>query len=227
MPQNALFTFATEPDSGVPRNGSSTVLDPGRIAWVDRLWNGHYPDQAVRGRESTRVASTWDKDALHFHFVCTFDELSVDERLGPAGPTARLWEHDVVELFLRPRGCSGYFEVEVGPLGQWLDLFVFEPRTRIDWSWRSRLTVDVQLDRSAKRWDMRLRLPFEAMLTRFPGLKPPEEGEVWRLNLFRISGVHPERRYFAWRPTFTREPDFHVPAAFGNLMFLSEENLAS
>ncbi len=225
MPQNALFSFADTPSEDDGRPTGSRGADPGRYAWVNRLWNGHDPDNG--GLEGTRVSSSWDADALYFDFSCTFDELSFDERLGPDGPTSRLWEYDVVEIFLRPRGCSGYFEVEVGPLGQWLDLFVFEPRTHVDWSWRSRLNVEVALDKDARRWDVHLRLPFEAMLTRFPALKTPEVGDVWRLNLFRVSGVHPARRYFAWRPTYTPEPDFHVPSAFGNLIFLSEDCFAS
>lgn len=225
MPQNALFSFSAGTGSSAGRADGARALDPGRYAWVNRFWNGHQPEAPFRELESTRVASSWDREALYFNFSCTFGELNVDERLGPAGPTARLWEYDVVELFLRPRGCSGYYEIEVGPLGQWLDLFVFEPRTHIDWSWRSRLRVEVRLDRDAKRWEVDLRLPFEAMLSRFPSLKVPEIGDVWRLNLFRISGAHPDRRYFAWRPTFTTEPDFHVPSAFGNLLFLDEDCL--
>jgi hypothetical protein len=227
MPQNALFSFSALKNQENIRLESSKASDPGRYAWVNRLWDGHDPDAPFARSEGTRVSSHWDAEALYFDFSCTFDELSVDERLGPAGPTARLWEYDVVELFLRPRGCSGYYEIEVGPLGQWLDLFVFEPRAHLDWSWRSRLSVDVQLDRDSRHWAVHLRLPFEAMATRFPALKMPEVGDVWRLNLFRIAGVHPGRRYFAWRPTFTTEPDFHVPSAFGNLVFLSEDCFAA
>lgn len=225
MPQNALFSFTGGTESENARRDPTAAPQPGRVAWLNRLWNGHHPEPAFRQREKTRVTSRWDRDALYFDVSCTFEELNVDARLGPAGPTTRLWEYDVVEFFVRPRGCSGYFEVEVGPLGQWLDLFVIEPRARIDWSWRARMDLDVQLDRESKRWELQVRLPFEAMATRFSGLQTPEVGDVWRVNLFRISGVHPHRRYVAWRPTYTTEPDFHVPAAFGNLIFLSEESL--
>jgi hypothetical protein len=42
---------------------------------------------------------------------------------------------------------------------------------------------------------------------------------VWKVNFFRVEGAAEPRFYSAWRPTNTVEPNFHVPEAFGMLVF--------
>jgi hypothetical protein len=46
----------------------------------------------------------------------------------------------------------------------------------------------------------------------------PSSGDQWRVNLFRCVGSGNER-YLAWQPTYTVEPNFHVPEVFGWLEF--------
>jgi alpha-galactosidase len=43
--------------------------------------------------------------------------------------------------------------------------------------------------------------------------------QAWRANFFRIEGEREPRFYGAWSPTNSPKPNFHVPAAFGNLVF--------
>ena len=50
-------------------------------------------------------------------------------------------------------------------------------------------------------------------------LPKPQKGDAWRVNLFRCVGVGDDR-YLAWQPTYTAEPNFHVPEVFGWLDFL-------
>jgi hypothetical protein len=57
-------------------------------------------------------------------------------------------------------------------------------------------------------WRAFLAVPHQSMMT-----ETPEVVGAWHLNLFRISGQEPYRDYLAWRPTFTKHPDFHVPSA--------------
>jgi hypothetical protein len=42
---------------------------------------------------------------------------------------------------------------------------------------------------------------------------------VWGVNFFRVEGASEPRFYSAWRPTNTPQPNFHVPEAFGALVF--------
>jgi len=59
-----------------------------------------------------------------------------------------------------------------------------------------------------------------AMQIPWSGFVPkPNRGDAWRVNLFRCVGVGNDR-YLAWQPTYTAEPNFHVPEVFGWLEFL-------
>jgi alpha-galactosidase len=42
---------------------------------------------------------------------------------------------------------------------------------------------------------------------------------TWRVNFYRVEGADEPRFYSAWRPTMTPVPNFHVPEAFGELVF--------
>jgi alpha-galactosidase len=41
----------------------------------------------------------------------------------------------------------------------------------------------------------------------------------WRANFFRVEGKTEPRFYSAWNPTLTAAPNFHMPEAFGHLVF--------
>lgn len=169
------------------------------------------------------VSSLWSDEGLFFRFECGFDRLNVDAELGLDGPIDRLWERDVVEVFLRPTGRSEYFEVEVSPLGQWLDLKIIRPRQQVDPTWRSHLASKVDLDHESRRWLTIIHLPWGPMLAEAPGTEIPRAGDSWRVNFFRAAGFSPDRLYLCWRPTLTAQPDFHVPDAFGHLLFLEPD----
>jgi alpha-galactosidase len=70
----------------------------------------------------------------------------------------------------------------------------------------------VSLDEEEKTWSAEIAIPFTALTAQF------DPRSIWRANFYRIEGKSP-RRYLAWQPTKTAEPDFHVPEAFGRLRF--------
>ena len=217
MPENSLFSLHTE-------ETAATLFDPDHALWaqceaaaIDRFWNGK---SALRERghnwpNLTHVRSLWGDQALFFYFESWFDSLHVNSDWGTEAATERLSDNDVVEAFLRPERSGHYFEFEVSPLGQWLDLRVLKPRVDTDLQWHSGLTVKALLTEGENIWRAFLGMPYHPMAA-----EAPEVGAAWRLNLFRIAGQEPARDYLAWRPTFTERPDFHVPGAFGHLIFL-------
>lgn len=217
MPENSLFSLHT-------REPERTLFDPGNRLWekceaaaIDRYWNGK---SALRERgynwsNLTHVRSLWNQWALFFYFESWFDSLNVNPDWDTETAVQNLSDKDVVETFLRPDTSVDYFEIEVSPLGQWLDVHILNPRLDVDFQWNSSLTVKVMLSESERIWRAFLRLPYESMMA-----SAPEVGTAWRLNLYRIAGKEPDRDYLAWRPTFTEQPDFHVPSAFGHLIFL-------
>lgn len=166
------------------------------------------------------MRSVWNEDQVLFYFQCWFDRLNVQPGGGANQPIKGLWEKDVVEVFLRPESCEDYFEIEISPLGQWLDAHVRKPREDVNFDWDSGLEIKVAADHQEKIWRVWLVLPYQPMMKTGSLSTAPQIGEAWRLNLCRVAGEGPDREYLSWRPTFTTQPDFHVPSCFGNLLFL-------
>jgi hypothetical protein len=124
----------------------------------------------------------------------------------------------VCEIFVAPDkdDPEHYFEFEAAPTGEWIDL---EIRCRgdereTDWHYRSGMTAAASVEEG--RVVIAMRVPWEAFGRR------PRAGEIWRANLFRCVGSGANRGYLAWQPTRTARPNFHVPAAFGQLRFERE-----
>lgn len=169
---------------------------------------------------ATTIHAAWNSEHLYFQFSAPYTELYVNEDWSNDRSTYGLWERDVVEVFLRPDISSVYFEFEVSPLAQWLDVLIREPRKDVDFSWASGMKVQCELDSAKRQWISRLTVPLAPMRNALKTDLVLKAGVIWRANLFRVSGAEPARHYLAWQPTFTPAPDFHVPSAFGNLIFV-------
>lgn len=112
------------------------------------------------------------------------------------GSTDKLWEHEVVELFVLGDG-DRYTELEVGPHGHFLVLRFEGQRT----NGTSGHPLEVSVARSEGRWTGTARLAAE--------LLPPGEVGDLRGNAYAIHGVGEGRRYLAWTPVPGPHPDFH------------------
>lgn len=222
MPENCLFSHHAEAPVLAPLDWAYdgwTRLDD----WVrlERSWDGTLVGGEREGwLNTTQVSSLWNEDHVFFSFECGFDKLTVRADLGEDGPIDALWDYDVVEVFLRPGIVPDYFEFEVSPLGQWLDAHIEKPRTLVHFGWGSNLRCRVRLLRDRGIWQTRLAIPYAPMLNACQWKAVPQVGSVWRLNLFRMTGTAANREYICWQPTLTATPDFHVPAAFGSVVFL-------
>jgi alpha-galactosidase len=152
----------------------------------------------------------WSPRALFIRFRCRFRNIYAFEYSG--GRRDELWLRDVAEIFIQPdvNSPGHYQEFEIAPSGEWLDLDILDKR-------KSCLLCDLKtrVDRSSATgiWIAEMAIPMHCLTTGF------HPDQVWRLNLFRIEGEEPNRFYSAWRPTGTPEPNFHVPAHFGELYF--------
>src|SRR5260370_38573776 len=69
------------------------------------------------------------------------------------------------------------------------------------------------VDEQNKAWQAVVALPMKSLAERF------EVPTAWRANFFRGEGASEPGFYSAWRPTNTPQPNFHVPEAFGGLVF--------
>jgi hypothetical protein len=129
--------------------------------------------------------------------------------------TLGLWDRDVCEIYIAPNPETPwrYFEFEAAPTSEWVDLgIVLTAEGRhTDWDYSSGLAV--ASDVSGSQVQIGMRIPWSTSIPR------PKPNDHWLINLFRCVGPEAPDRYLAWRPTGTPEPNFHVPEAFGPLVF--------
>jgi alpha-galactosidase len=179
---------------------------------LTRYWSG---EEAPAERHA-EARLLWSNEAVHARFICR----QVEPLIGSATPqrekkTIGLWDRDVCEIFIAPDATAPerYFEFEAAPTGEWLDLAIqwrHEAR-ETDLDYRSGMTTAARI--GSDLVTIAMRIPWQALG------RVPQAGERWRVNLFRCVGADPTRGYLAWQPTHTEQPNFHLPAAFGEIVF--------
>lgn len=179
---------------------------------IEHYWSGD-PAPASRHAEARLC---WSDEALHVRFIGEQHEpLVVADNPVTDRKTLGLWDRDVCEIFVAPDPThpERYFEFEAAPTGEWVDLgIVGTPGAReTDWDFNSGMEAAALIEPQSVK--IGIRIPWS------PFLRKPTKGDVWLVNVFRCVGPEAPDRYLAWRPTRTREPNYHVPEAFGNLCF--------
>jgi len=175
-------------------------------------WQGKNAD----AQRKTQVRLLWTPATLFAQFRARYRELTVFADASADGRRDQLWDRDVAEVFLQadPGQALRYAEFEVSPNGFWIDLDVnLEPGGERLRDLRSGLTRRVRLDEAQKLWTAELSIPMRSLTPRF------DPAADWRVNFFRVEGPSEPRFYSSWQPTGTAEPNFHVPQAFGKLLF--------
>ncbi len=185
--------------------------------------NGGAPLQATTARV------LWDDTHVYFAWDCRDRHIwsTMAERDLP------LYNEEVVEVFINPDGDrETYLELEVNPLGVLWDGFVFNNRGKLTGilAWNSlkmqwAAAVEGTLNDSTdtdQGWTVELALPLADIFT--AANNPPQAGDRWRFNLYRIDlphgpGVQPSDPQ-AWSPVSGRS--FHDPDRFGELEFSDE-----
>ena len=159
----------------------------------------------------------WSDSAFYIHFCANqIEPLIANETPNLKTKTMGLWERDVCEIFIapNPKKSNEYFEFEISPTGEWLDLKIHQlsDGRETDFQYNSGMQSAAKIEKN-KIW-MAIKVKWKAFG------KTPHANEVWKGNLFRCVGGSKTRGYLAWLPTFTREPNFHVPQAFGEFHFI-------
>jgi hypothetical protein len=180
---------------------------------LNHYWSG---DFATTNRHSI-VNLLWDEKFFSLRFVCEQGEaLSINDNPNLTKKSIGLWDFDVCEIFVAPNleNPARYFEFEVSPTGEWLDLGIYQliDKRETDWNYESNMKVATKI--AENRIIMAMQIPFSAFG------KMPKANEKWRGNLFRCVGNGENRGYLAWQPTLTEKPNFHVPERFGWFEFV-------
>ena len=214
-----LLVFQTSPAYEAQRAPPTrdTLLPPDNAAWDGA-------QEVVWGPEPYRTGfrALWNEHGLHLRFDSEDDApwFTMTER------DDRLWEEEVVEIFLDPLGDGRYVEVELNPANVVCDLRRLGPgETASDPIGPMDRGFTVTGMRTAVtagdgRWTGTLLLPWEGL-----GLSgPPAAGAEIPFNIFRIKRPGgPEAPdagavFAAWSPTGS--PSFHVPEAFRPLRLI-------
>lgn len=182
---------------------------------IEKYWSGK---AAPRGRHFN-AKLLWSDTALYVRFEANQNEpLVISEKPNLETKTRGLWDRDVCEIFLAPnkREFRKYFEFEIAPNGEWIDLGIYQkPDKRItDWDYASGMKSSARIEKD--KIVMAIKVEWKAFG------KQPKANDVWLGNIYRCVGKDPTRGYLAWSPTFTKKPAFHVPERFGEFEFVKQ-----
>ena len=205
IPGNPALTV--DPDSAIWKKTSSAWISKDCTRVLD------YPDLR------TEVKGFWTDTHLYLLFNCPYRNLNLFLPAQPGRDRDKLWDKDVVEMFLGDdwKHIRHYREFEIAPTGDWVDLAIDLDKEDNGESWNSGWQAEARIDEKARIWYAAARIPLSAVSN--SGVKA---GTRWRMNLYRIDGQGPDsaRRFLCWQPTcvVNRDPN-HVPEAFGTLVF--------
>ena len=174
-------------------------------------------------KQMTRARLLWDAQALYVGFDA--DDTDVTAQFQQRDdPTYR---DDAVEIFINPdpRQEIVYYGFEMNARGVLYDYLNYNSRTlfkrfdatgvQIATSLRGSLNVSNDTD---KGWSLEAMIPwgnFEELSRR-----PPVAGTVWKANLNRWDGLQPNRRMSIWSDPQNSDSWPHVPARFGEIVFV-------
>ena len=198
------------------RSDFGLTADPNAAAW--KGITGVFAETDRRGGvvpgHRTEIRSRWTPNNLYLLFICPYEELHLKPDPSTSADTNKLWEWDVAEAFIGTdlENIKKYKEFQVSPQGEWVDLAIdrgTQPPTH-DTTWSSGYEVKARLDRDKRVWYAEMRIPMRAI-----DVRAPKPGLEMRINLYRIKGPPPGRKYVNWQPV--NAESFHTPEAFGLL----------
>jgi hypothetical protein len=193
-----------------------------KYVWNEASWI-RFNHDAFCGAEypqsETRASAAWSPANIYFAFICQYVTLNTYEGEDPAEERWELWDRDVVEVFLNPTPdfMTHYYEFEVAPNNQWIDLEIDKTKNPFyDPAWSSGFTHATRIDVEKHVWTCEMSIPLSSMPA-----SPPRAGAEWRLNLYRADGASPpsQRRLMSW-VTIPGGDTFHTPSRFGIIRFM-------
>ncbi len=141
-----------------------------------------------------------------------------------------VWEDSCVEFFFAPdvNFPERYFNLEVNCGGTALMNYSIVPREQF-----IKLEIDdiakIEIAHSLPKivfpeitdsvtWTIEYKIPFK-VLEKYSKITRPEKGVVWKGNFYKIAANTSNPHYITWSVVENEEPDFHLPAFFGDIRF--------
>jgi Carbohydrate family 9 binding domain-like len=210
----------------VHRATSPIVIDgkPDEKAWAaaPRIELIFPWDSQTGAKQKTVARLLWDDSNLYVSYECEDADI-VAFHTEHDDPT---YLDDAVEIFINPMPSQTgiYYGLEMNARGVLYDYVMYESKylfkqfdlrgvqlaTFIDG------TMNMRGDKD-KGWSLEVAIPW----ANFEGLaKRPAPGAIWSANINRWDGVEPTRRMSNWSDPLQPRPNPHVPARFGQLVFV-------
>jgi len=206
-------------------------------ALTEKSWQSAQPleltlrEGTAKPKYPTTVRVVWDDKMLYVAFECVDPDIWTTK----TRRDDKLWEEEVVEVFLDPTGTGDpYFEFEVNPANTVVDLRLMKSlkgmlRRGVMWDCKGLRTAvkvegkihswDVGKDEKG-RWTVEMGIPFESVDS-LPNC-PPKAGDSWKVNFYRIERPAALRdeddEYSAWSPLYYAK-SYHTLERFGTLIF--------
>ena len=174
-------------------------------------------------KQKTSGRLLWDAQALYIGYDAEDADIIArfEQRDDPT------YRDDAVEIFINPdpKQIAVYYGFEMNARGVLYDYLNYNERTlfkrwdatgvKIATSLRGTLNDRTDTDNG---WSLEASIPwanFEELSRR-----PPVPGAVWKANFNRWDGVEPNRRMSIWSDPQNTTSWPHVPARFGELVFV-------
>jgi hypothetical protein len=144
-------------------------------------------------------------DSLLAHFEVTADDIFAKPQLAR---DEYPYDFDVVELFVRnaKSGDATYYEFEVSPYNQSLQVNVVEPRQQYQFGVKNGFTHQAAI--VAGGWQAEMKIPLASL--GWDGKQPLQLTG----NAYAALGAGDRRVYWSLFELPPGKPDFHVPSAF-------------
>jgi hypothetical protein len=202
------------PDFEVSGQGSAPYWN--NTGWITILQRNN--DDKIE--YSTRAKVLYSETGIYFLFNCE------DKIVNPTlkGDNLKLWEEDVVEVFLMPDEKHPlYFEYQLSPDNYELTILV--PNLEGDffgwlpWQYegerRTRRGTSIIRNESGdtEGWIAEFFIPWKLFTPLV--MEAPKPGTRWKANMYRLDYDHGQTR-FSWQKT---DRNFHEPENFGTFIF--------
>jgi len=228
----AAAAWGATRDSYEVRRAPSGASMP-RMATCDDAWSAAEIITWGPQERQTTFRALWSDAGL---FVC-FEATDPQPWYTLTRRDARLWEEEVVELFIARDAAERYVEIEINPANTVADLRIDSTNRKFDLSWDfAGLDTRVNLRRDAAGriagWTAVAWLPWNGFIAdsqhagaamTSPAQAPQARaGDRWFFNVFRIErpggAADPQRDalLLAWSPT--GRASFHVREAFREMI---------
>jgi len=174
---------------------------------------------------TTYARLLWDQQYLYICFFCQDNDIwaTMKKRDAP------LYEEEVIEVYIDADNDKlTYTEIEINPLGAIFDAIILNDgiqtikNVTLNWTCldmklgiKIKGTIENRKDKD-KYWTVEIAIPFSSL----PDIKsyPPEEGEVFGINMIRYERTKEKFWHLTWAPCYT-EGWPHIPNKFGRVIF--------